>query len=59
MMQLAEELRNKLNALCFPVLDGRVEYITEETLRIIQFNVSFGFGLMINRSTFPIDNEKK
>jgi len=58
MIAIVDELRNMLNALCFSAIDSRVQQTIDKTLLAMQFNVSFGFGLMINRSTFPINTGK-
>lgn len=43
-----------MNALCFTQIDESAKPLTEQEQKAIQFNISFGLGLMINRSTFLI-----
>ncbi len=57
MVFIVEELRIKLNGLCFSDLDSRVTEITDQHLKSIKFDVSFGLGMMIHRSTFPLNEE--
>lgn len=56
--RIVEELRRMLNAMCFKQIDNSVTETTDNNLKAIQFNVSFGLGLMIRRSTFPVDNQQ-
>ena len=57
MVSIVEELRIKLNGLCFTDLDSRVTEITDQHLKSIKLSVSFGLGMMIHRSTFPLSEE--
>ena len=51
---IVEELKNKLNGLCLPTVDARVTPITNQQLQALKLDVSFGLGIMINQSTFPV-----
>ncbi len=54
---LVEDLRTKLNSMCFEQIDTGITEITNKHLNSIKFDVSFGLGLMLRRSTFPIVNQ--
>ena len=56
MVFIVDELRGKLNGLCFTDLNPRVSQITDKRLMSIKSNVSIGLGMMIYRSTIPIKN---
>lgn len=57
MVAIVENLRTKLNGLCFTKLDARAREITDQQLLSIKFNVSFGLGMMIHKSTFPLNKQ--
>ena len=59
MVSVVEELRRKLNRLCFVDLDSRATEITDQNLQSIKLDVSFGLGMMIHRSTFPLSKEQQ
>ena len=57
MKSIVEELRNKLNGLCFEKLDSRVLKTDDKQLMSIKYSVSLGFGMMIQNNVYPITEE--
>ena len=41
------ELRDKLNALCFPDVDERVCRIEDVNLNVLAYHIKWAFGLLI------------